>query len=303
MNIIYLRPSQLHAHPQNARRRFDAADVERMADSMRERIGRGQPPVVQPLIVTLRAEGGYTIVAGHLRHAGAIALGDSAVTLPCVMREYADDAAVLADIGTENGVRVDLTPGEWAGYIASRLEAGVPMHELMRQTGFSRAKFDHLIAYASLAEAVQVAIDAGELPLSAASQLARIDSKTKQAKVATQAVKRRSTLEQLRAVVDAIATPKQRKATGAAIDQAVQDVDVPATLGDLRNHAAATCRHCAQYDNAVLSEPAWQLARREARAVCASCAAGSPGSLICQQCPMTLLLTGVVKSMTQGARA
>ncbi len=303
MNIINLHPSHLHAHPKNARRRFDATDVERMADSMRERISRGQPPVVQPLIVTPRGADGYTIVAGHLRHAGAVALDDSAVTLPCVVREYASDEAILADIGTENGVRVDLTPGEWAHYIASRLEAGVPMHELMRQTGFSRAKMDSLTAYASLAEAAQVAIDAGELPLSAASCLVRIESKTKQATVARQAVRRRSTLEQLRAVVDAIATPKQRKSATAAIDLAVQDADVPATLGDLRNQAAATCRHCAQYDNAELGEPAWQLARREARVVCANCAAGSPGSLICQQCPMTLMLAGVIKSMAQGARA
>ena len=102
MPIEFLRPS-----PLQPRRRFDEAELEALAQSIRER------GVLQPLLVRPAAGGapGYEIVAGERRWRAAQRAGLHEV--PVVVRELSDQETLeLALI--ENLQRADLSPLEEA---------------------------------------------------------------------------------------------------------------------------------------------------------------------------------------------
>jgi len=101
-----LHIDQLVIHAKNVRK--DVGIVTDLANSITEQ-GILQPLVVAPAL----AGDGYTIIAGHRRHAAAkLANVDS---LPCVIREDLDtDPKQLVAMLVENTQRADLTPVEEA---------------------------------------------------------------------------------------------------------------------------------------------------------------------------------------------
>jgi hypothetical protein len=120
--LVHLPHTALDRHPRNMRRSYAPEDVRRMAINQADRAKRGLDPCVHPLIVTPGPSQQYNprrhkrliIVAGHLRHAGNSWLGKDAPLLNCIVRYYADEQAMQADMSTENGVRADISPLDWA---------------------------------------------------------------------------------------------------------------------------------------------------------------------------------------------
>ena len=96
--VIELPITALAAHPRNVRRSL--GDLKSLTRSIKDR------GVEHPLVV-LPADGAgvHHIVAGHRRRAAAEAAGHS--TVPCIVRNYADEADVVLAMIAENTQRSD----------------------------------------------------------------------------------------------------------------------------------------------------------------------------------------------------
>ena len=106
----------------------DTAMLE-MADSIK------QCGILVPALIRPKAVGGYEMVAGHRRKKASELAGQE--TMPCIVREMDDDAAILAMVDS-NLQRENISPSEKAFAYKMRLEAirrkaGRPSKENSRQ--------------------------------------------------------------------------------------------------------------------------------------------------------------------------
>ncbi len=98
-------------HPFQVR---DDEEMQRMVQSIKEY------GILTPAIVRPRAEGGYELVSGHRRHHGGRLAGLD--TLPCIVREMDDDAAIIFMVDA-NCQRENILPSEKAKAYQMKLEA------------------------------------------------------------------------------------------------------------------------------------------------------------------------------------
>ena len=107
--------------------------------------------VLAPLIARPRPEGGYEIISGHRRqHAAELA---GLETLPVIVREMTDDAAVILMVDS-NLQRENILPSEWAFAYKMKLEA-------LKNQG-ARSDLTSGQIGPKLRSDEQVALDAGE---------------------------------------------------------------------------------------------------------------------------------------------
>ena len=150
--IEFLRPS-----PLQPRRRFDEAELEALADSIRER------GILQPLLVRPAASGaaGYEIVAGERRWRAAQRAGLHEV--PAVVRELSDQETLELAL-VENLQRADLSPLEEAQAFRRLIdEFGHTQEELATGVGKSRSHVANTLRLLALPAAVQALVEDGSL--------------------------------------------------------------------------------------------------------------------------------------------
>jgi ParB family transcriptional regulator, chromosome partitioning protein len=150
--IEFLRPS-----PLQPRRRFDEAELEALAASIRER------GILQPLLVRPCANGaaGYEIVAGERRWRAAQRAGLHEV--PAVVRRLSDQETLELAL-VENMQRADLSPLEEAqGFRRLIDEFGHTQEELAATVGKSRSHVANTLRLLALPDAVQALIVDGSL--------------------------------------------------------------------------------------------------------------------------------------------
>jgi ParB family transcriptional regulator, chromosome partitioning protein len=150
--IEFLRPS-----PLQPRRRFDEAELEALAGSVRER-GVLQPLLVRPCD---RGAAGYEIVAGERRWRAAQRAGLHEV--PVVVRELSDrDTLEVALV--ENLQRADLSPLEEAqAYRRLMDEFAHTQEEMAEAVGRSRSHVANTVRLLSLPAVVQDMVADGRL--------------------------------------------------------------------------------------------------------------------------------------------
>jgi ParB family chromosome partitioning protein len=147
----------LHPNPRNPRRQFDAAELEELAASIKER-GVIQPIAVRP---APGASGAFEIIAGERRWRAAQRAGIHDV--PVVVLEV-NDAEALELAIIENVQREDLNPLEEAGgYQALGNEYKYSQDEIAKVVGKSRSHVTNMLRLLKLPEAVQACIRSGEL--------------------------------------------------------------------------------------------------------------------------------------------
>lgn len=148
---------RLHPNPDQPRKQFDAAELESLAASIREK------GVIQPLIVRPdpRRPGEWQIVAGERRwRAAQLARVDKA---PIVIR-HLDDAEVLEIAILENVQRADLNPIEEAAGYAQLVERfGHTQEKLAAAMGKSRSYIANALRLLTLPEPVQAMTREGRL--------------------------------------------------------------------------------------------------------------------------------------------
>jgi ParB family chromosome partitioning protein len=146
---------EIHANPQQPRKRFEDGALTALADSIRER-GVLQPIIVRP------GEQGYELVAGERRWRAAELAGET--TIPALVDHELDAAGSLELALIENIVREDLTPIEQARTLAVLLDdLPVTGNVLSRRLGRSRTDIVNTVRLLDLPDEVIELIDAGTL--------------------------------------------------------------------------------------------------------------------------------------------
>lgn len=153
--IQSLNLEQLVAGRYQPRQRIDEAYLAELAQSIRQ-FGIIEPLVARPLV-----EGGYEILAGHMRWQAARQAGLTQV--PVVVRE-ADDRAAAAIALVENLLRRDLNPIEEARALRRlREEFGLTQEQLAETLGISQSAISRALGLLNLDPAVQTQIEEGLL--------------------------------------------------------------------------------------------------------------------------------------------
>ena len=125
-NLVYLSVDLLHPHPDNPRK--DLGDLSELADSIKVN------GVMQNLTVVPRSEGGYTILIGHRRCAGAKLAGLE--KLPCIIVEMTPQEQISTML-LENILRHNLTVYEEAQAFQMMIDLGESPESIAEKTGFS----------------------------------------------------------------------------------------------------------------------------------------------------------------------
>jgi ParB family chromosome partitioning protein len=145
----------IKASPSQPRRRFDDAEIEELAASIREK------GVLQPILVRPAASGEYEIVAGERRWRAAVRTGVR--TIPALVRSLSD-AEVLEIAIVENVQRVDLSPIEEAeGYRALMDRFGRTQAAVAQVVGKSRVHVANALRLLQLPESVKDMVREGRL--------------------------------------------------------------------------------------------------------------------------------------------
>lgn len=164
--VIELPITALAPHPRNVRRSL--GDLKSLTRSIKDR------GVEHPLVV-LPADGAgvHHIVAGHRRRAAAEAAGKA--TVPCIVREYADEADVVLAMIAENTQRSDgLNIVDEAQALAAVIDlrgGTVSARKLAAAVGHSENWVRTRLGLLVLPDAALDALHDGKLTLDAAAAL------------------------------------------------------------------------------------------------------------------------------------
>ena len=158
------------ANPKQPRRRFDAAAMDELVASIRER------GVLQPILVRPHGKGGarrYEIVAGERRWRAAAAA--QLHEIPVVIRDL-DDAAAFEIALVENIQRADLNPIEEAeGFQRLMIDHGHTQEGLGKIVGKARSHVANLLRLLDLPAEVRDLVGSGALGLGHAKALMTAD--------------------------------------------------------------------------------------------------------------------------------
>ena len=161
--ITLIDPARLHPAPDNVRRSLGKLD-----ELTRSIKGVG---IVEPLLVTTHEslpDGDYLIVAGHRRHAAAIAAEVEHV--PVIVRALTD-AERIATAVVENVQREALNPVEEATAFLRLCELDFTIRRLARTVGRSEKHVRSRLALLELPDRAHDLIEAGRLTLADAEVL------------------------------------------------------------------------------------------------------------------------------------
>jgi ParB family chromosome partitioning protein len=160
---------RIRRNPYQPRQRFDAAELERLAASVRDH------GIIQPILVTETLDG-YQLVAGERRVRAAELAGLERV--PAVVRQLAaKDQLELALV--ENVQREDLDPIETAHAYRQLIdEFGFTQEQLAERVSKARSTVANTLRLLELDESVQVAIADGRITEGHARALAGVDPPT-----------------------------------------------------------------------------------------------------------------------------
>ena len=154
--VSELAVEAIKANPHQPRRRFDDADIEELAASIREK-GVLQPILVRPAVFA----GEFEIVAGERRWRAAMRTGVR--TIPALVRSLSD-AEVLEIAIVENVQRVDLSPIEEAeSYRALMDRFGRTQADVAQVVGKSRVHVANALRLLQLPEPVKDMVREGRL--------------------------------------------------------------------------------------------------------------------------------------------
>ena len=148
---------QMRPNPFQPRRRFDEAEIEALAESIRH------SGIIQPILVRRAPDDAnlFEIVAGERRWRAAQRAQLHEV--PVVIREFTHEAALEASM-VENVQRQDLTPLEEAeGYRRLSDDFGHTQEKLAQIVGKSRSHVANTLRLLGLPESVKHLIDEGAL--------------------------------------------------------------------------------------------------------------------------------------------
>lgn len=165
--------------PDQPRETFDEDGIERLAESLK---ARGQ---LQPIRVRWDdARGQYVIVCGERRWRAAQRAG--LPMMSCVVIDGPMDPAELLSVQlVENALREDLKPIEQARAFRALMDRnGWSARQVARELAYPQSSLVKILELLELPASVQERVERGELPVTTAYELRRIEDPSEQAEVA-----------------------------------------------------------------------------------------------------------------------
>ncbi len=153
--VNQIRVSDIEPNKDQPRRHFNQEALMQLAESI------GQHGVLQPILVSPLATGGYRIVAGERRWRAARMAGLSEI--PAVIKEYPEETVLQLAL-IENLQREDLNPVEEAqGYYRLCEEYGLTQEQVAKVVGRSRPAVANALRLLKLEDTVLQMIESEQL--------------------------------------------------------------------------------------------------------------------------------------------
>jgi ParB family chromosome partitioning protein len=158
---------RIRANPEQPRRSFDPAELERLAASIR------QHGILQPVVVRRADDGGYELVVGERRWRAAQQAGLAAI--PAVVADVAPRERLALAL-VENVQRHDLNPMELAHAFEALAQQGATQEEIGARVGFERATVANHLRLLELSRELQQDVESGALTFGHAKALLSVTS-------------------------------------------------------------------------------------------------------------------------------
>jgi ParB family transcriptional regulator, chromosome partitioning protein len=184
---------EIHPSTGQPRTIFDGARLDELAASIKTQ------GIIQPLIVRLRAGGGYELIAGERRWRAAQRAGLHEV--PAVVGEVAPTQAFEMAL-VENLQREDLNPlEEAAGYERLVSEFGYTQEQLSERVGKDRSTVANALRLLRLPASVRDLLAAGKLSMGQARALLGLETPAAIERLARQAIARELSVRRVEELV------------------------------------------------------------------------------------------------------
>lgn len=152
--VMELKLQDVIPDPQQPRKSFSDAELQELADSIREQ------GLIQPITVR-ETKDGYLIVSGERRYRASLL--NQAETIRALVTLESDVEKIAYIQMVENLQREDLNPAEVADFIASRLAKGEKQVEIAKKLGLAKSKISQFSAWQSMPEVIQEAVRDGKI--------------------------------------------------------------------------------------------------------------------------------------------
>jgi ParB family chromosome partitioning protein len=222
---------RIRPNPEQPRRRFDPAELERLAESIRLH------GVLQPVVVRA-ADDGYELIVGERRWRAAQAAGRT--TIPAVVANVAPrDRLELALV--ENVQRHDLNPIELALAFQALAETGATQEQIGERVGFERSTVANHLRLLDLPREMQADVESGALSVGHAKAILAVASPERRRAVRDRVVRDALSVRQTEELARDLGAPARAKRSGRPALQ-VQDPDLANLLDILRARLQAQVR-------------------------------------------------------------
>ncbi len=193
--VITLEVGMILENDYQPRKRFEAASLSELKDSIREK------GILQPILVRRRGEK-YQLIAGERRLIAARELGLEKI--PALVREVRDNQDLLELSLIENIQREDLNPLEKAkSYKRLIDEFGLTQEEVAKKVGKVRSSVANTVRLLELEEEIKELIGEGKLNFGQARALLGIGDPAERLKVALKAVDRPFSVREIEEIASA----------------------------------------------------------------------------------------------------
>ena len=192
---LMIAPAQIDPNPDQPRRDFNEKELESLARSIKAK------GIIEPLVVTLKDDGRYELIAGERRLKAAKSI--SLKEVPVIIRSSDDDPSdrlVLALL--ENLCREDVNPIEEAESI-SRLEKdfGKTHKEIATMSGRERPTITNSVRLLKLPDYIQDDIRFGRLSAGHGRAMLGLTDQALFQKIRTEVITKNMTVRQTEALV------------------------------------------------------------------------------------------------------
>ena len=229
--VLVVPPERIHANPRQPRRTFATEELQDLASSIQ------QHGILQPIVVTLRPDGAYELIAGERRLRAARLAG--LATVPVIVREGTHDERTKLELALiENVQRQDLNPIDRAvAYRELLNEFGLTQEAVSTRVGVSRSAVAHAMRILTLPSEMQDAVRDGKVSEGHAKVLAGIESPAEQ-----RAWFERILTQRIPVAAVAAAQPKSTRAGGARTAASPLDPNLRAKEAAIRERLGARVR-------------------------------------------------------------
>lgn len=211
--LVHLPLEMIHASPRQPRKAFNSDAAAGLTSSIKAQ------GLLQPLIVRLREEGGYELIAGERRLRAA--RGAGLATVPAVVRK-ADERESLVLGLVENVAREQLSALEESRAYAVLLdEFGLSLGEIADRVGRSKPSVSNRLRLLELPGEVLEMLSSGELSEGHARAILALPDDEDRRALARRAVKNGLSVRQVEQATRDGGAPRQRHSRPERLDPAL----------------------------------------------------------------------------------